>query len=363
MSEKNYKCINCGSDIAFIPDKDNWKCESCMSEFTLSELEDFFDVNDDKENEDPFSREGNLEMEEIVNEGDIDQDVLNSYNCQNCGGELVTDNETVATFCPYCKSSTIIKSKLKGKFRPGLLIPFKKTEDEAKEIYHNWVKKKIFTPKKFKSKKTIDEIKGLYAPYWLYDVDIDGNIRGDAQNVKTWTSGDYEYTQTDYYRVERGGRNAYEKVPADASLKLDDDLMERIEPFDYSDITNFNMAYMAGFFAENYDVSSEEALSVVKKKASEYFEERLRDTISRYDYVSITRRDFALNNIKYTYSMLPIYYVSNSFKDKQREFIINGQTGKISGNPPKSGLIIAGYAVLFYLASLLVLGLGGALIV
>lgn len=338
MSVKNYKCINCGSGINFEPRSGKWHCDSCGSEFTKQDLDAFYDnKNDGVPDYSEHRDDSNIDVAYSEN---VDTENLNTYNCSNCGGEIIADDETVATFCPYCKSSAILKSRLSGEFNPRYLIPFKYDEKSAKDLYSKWIKKKIYTPKSFKEKETIDEIKGLYAPYWLYDMDISGGFNGTGTMVSTWSDSEYNYTKTDYYSISRGGNNSYKRVPADAATKLDDNMMNNIEPYNYDEITDFAMPYMSGFFAERYDLDANVCADQAKSKARTYFESRLKGTVLGYSSFSIIHQSYAFDSIKSSYAMLPIYYLANYYKKDKREFIINGQTGKIYGNPPISPLLL-----------------------
>ncbi len=341
MSVKNYKCINCGSGIVFEPEKQLWVCDSCFSEFTKAELDSFYYNKDDLSGlKDKADRE-----EKAVDVADE----FSSYNCQNCGGEIVADDTIVATFCPYCKSSSIIKGKLKGEFAPEEIIPFHISLEKSKEIYKKYISNKIFTPKSFKTRKTIDEIRGIYAPFWLFDVEISGNLSGTGTKVTTWSDGNYRYTKTDYYRIKRGGRNLYKKVPVDSSIKMDDELMVSIEPYDYKEIKDFSMDYMSGFFAERFDVDSEKSRTVARKRASNFFESRLDSTISGYDSYKIDKKQFYYDDGRPINAMLPVYYIVNYDEGKKYDFMINGQTGKIYGNPPISKVRVGLYFIALFL--------------
>ncbi len=350
MNVKNYKCLNCGSDIVFNPETQNWLCDTCGSEFTKESLDASIYNKDDKE-----SKEVD---ENIVPEGFED---FSSYNCQNCGGEIVAEDSVVATFCPYCKSPSIIKSKLKGVFNPEVLIPFMITEEQSKKIYKNFISKKLYSPKAFKSKKTIDEIKGIYAPFWLFDIGISGGIVGRATKVKTWSDGDYEYTKTDYYSIERGGSNTYSKIPVDSSIKMDDDLMLNIEPYNYNDLRDFSMDYMSGFFAERYDVSSEESKKIAEERSASYFETRLCETVHGYTTFKVDSRKFNYEDKKCFNAMMPVYYILNYHRGGKYDFMINGQTGKIYGNPPIHPGKVAGFFSFVFVIALIVIVLGGSL--
>lgn len=312
---KGYRCTSCGGGLEFDPASQKWKCQYCLSEFSKNEIET------------------DTPIEESL-EKDISD--LDSYHCTSCGAELIADNTTSATFCLYCRSHSIIKSRFSGKFKPKSLIPFKITKDQAEELYKKWISKRIFAPKDFKRKEEIEKITGIYAPFWLFNCKSEGMIRGEGTRTRSWTSGNYQYTQTKYYHVMRGGHAKYHKVPVDASKKLDDKFMHMIEPYNYNDLTDFSMKYMSGFMAEKYDVEASEAEVVMKGRVEKYMEERLRETVDGYTSFSLHDKKVSLSDIHNEYSMLPIYLLNNKYKGKDHIFIVNGQTGKVVGDTPIS---------------------------
>lgn len=118
-------------------------------------------------------------------------------------------------------------------------------------------KGKKLLPKIFKKENHIDEIKGVYVPFWLFDADADADIRYKATRVRTWSDSDYDYTETSYYSIGRSGDIGFDRVPVDGSSKMPDDLMESIEPFKFEDAVDFKTAYLAGYLADKYDVTAE----------------------------------------------------------------------------------------------------------
>ncbi|HOM02030.1 MAG TPA: DNA helicase PriA [Acetivibrio sp.] len=311
-SVKEYKCPSCGAGLDFDPPSQKWKCHYCFNEYE----KDQFDASDN---------------EEFLNE---DMPELDSYICNSCGAELIADNTTSATFCVYCKSPAVIKSRFSGKFRPRNVIPFRLTKEQAKEIYQKWIKKRLFAPKEFKLKEEVDKITGIYAPFWLFDCKANGFISGEATKVHSWRQGDYQYTQTKYYSIVRRGHARYKRIPVDASKKMDDKYMHMIEPFDYSDLKDFSMKYMSGFMAEKYDVESNEAVNILKDRVRDYISDRLKGTVNGYSSCSINSRNVNISEINQCYSMLPVYLLVNKYKDKSHIFMINGQTGKVVGDTP-----------------------------
>jgi DNA-directed RNA polymerase subunit RPC12/RpoP len=340
-SVKGYKCPSCNAPLEFNPPTQNWKCHYCASEFTIDQID-------------------TVHREEAP---DSDMQELDSYKCGSCGAELIADATTSATFCLYCKSPTIIKTRFSGKFKPKSVIPFRLVHEQAKEIYKNWITKKILAPKEFKTKEEIDKVTGIYAPFWLFDCKASGMISGEATKVSTWRQGNYRYTNTKYFLVTRKGTAFYKRIPVDASKKLDDQFMFMAEPYDYSDIKEFSMKYMSGFMAERYDVESDQAKVTMISRANNYFEERLKSTVNGYSTFVQRDKNIDISNIEASYAMLPIYLLINKYNGKDHVFIINGQTGKVVGDTPISRLRQLAFAAIVFAVVWLICVFGGALLV
>lgn len=342
---KTYTCLSCKAPLSFNPGLQKWKCDYCFNAYTLEDLEAA-----------PSTTQTTEELH-------VEQPDLDSYNCQNCGAELIADQSTAATFCLYCKSPTIIKARFSGKFLPTQVIPFKITKKEAESIYKKWIKGCLFAPDLFKNKQTIEEITGIYAPFWMYDTLMSGSIEGEGLNVSHWTSGDYNYTLTKYYRVVREGQVGYDNVPVDASVKLDDTLMLKIEPFDYSEMVPFNMQYMSGFMAERYDVSDEDAHGFMMSRVNTYVSQKFKSTVKQYQVFNQTQQHFKPESIHSEYVLLPIYLLNNKFNGKDHLFVVNGQTGKVVGQTPISRAKQGLFATALFLGISLIGILGGAFFV
>lgn len=112
----------------------------------------------------------------------------------------------------------------------------------------------------FKDQNHIDEVKGIYVPFWLFDADAEADLRYRATRVQSWNDSSYHYTKTSYFAVMRSGTISFERVPVDGSSQMPDDLMESIEPFDFSQAVDFQTAYLAGYLADKYDVDAEQSM-------------------------------------------------------------------------------------------------------
>lgn len=338
-----YNCPNCNAGLEFNPEIQKWKCNYCFSEFNEDEV-------------DAITKENTSHTEEHI--GDLD-----SYTCTNCGAELIADDTTAATFCIYCRSHSIIKTRFFGKFAPKSVIPFKIGKEKAQEIYRAWIKKKKFAPKGFKEKKCIEKITGIYVPFWLFDNNVRGELSGKGTKVHSWSDGDYNYTKTKYYNIIRECTSKYNGIPVDGLKKLDDYLMEEIEPYNYGELTDFSIKYMSGFMVEKYNVDATEAKDVASKKVEKYLSSRLAETVSGYSTFNPNSNRVTITKTDYSYAMLPIYLLVNEYKGKKYEFIINGQTGKVIGEAPTDHGSQIKYASIIFIITWLIIVFGGAAIV
>ena len=252
---QEYKCPCCGGAIAFDSTLQKMKCPYCDTEFEMETLKDY---DAELQNE----RQDQMEWETAAGsdwqEGETDG--LRSYVCKSCGGEIVGDANTAATACPFCGNPVVMMGQFSGALKPDLVIPFKLDKKAAKAGLMKHLAGKRLLPKIFKEQNHIDEIKGIYVPFWLFDTDVDAQIRYRATRVRTWSDKDYNYTETSHFMAHRGGSIGFEHVPVDGSTKMADDLMESIEPYDFSEAVDFRTAYLAGYLADKYDVTAEASI-------------------------------------------------------------------------------------------------------
>lgn len=348
MEALDHKCPSCTATLPFDPTLQKWKCSYCGSEYTLEELEKYENAKnaDDSEKTNP-SNDVNLGEDST-----IDVDV---YECQSCGAKILTDENTTATFCVYCGNTAIIKNRLTGTLRPTKIIPFKNTKEEAIKTFVNYRKGKPFAPKDFSNKENIEKITGVYIPFWIYDCDVAASLEAVGKNIKTWTSGDYQYTKTDTYKVLREGNMNYEKVPTDASSKFDDDIMDSIEPFNYNDLADFSMSYLSGFLSEKYDVEKSEAFERAKTRVVNSTNEKLKETIIGYSTYSVVSSNMNINLKDSNYILLPVWMLNINYRGKVRKFAMNGQTGKMVGDIPIAPSKVISTSLVIFIVSFIIL--------
>lgn len=326
---QEYKCPCCGGAIAFDSESQKMKCPYCDTELEMEALADY-DRELKSERADDMSWETDAGNEWRNGE----TDGLRSYVCHSCGGEIVGDESTAATSCPFCGNHVVMMDQFSGSLKPDYVIPFQLDKNAAKIALKKHCTGKRLLPKVFKDENHIDEVKGVYVPFWLFDAEAEADIRYKATKVRTWSDSRYNYTETRYYAVCRGGSLDFENVPVDGSGKMSDELMESLEPFDFSKAVDFRTAYLAGYLADRYDVDEEQSAARANERIRKSTEEAVRATVQGYTTVTRETGSIRLNNGKVKYALFPVWLLSTTWKGETYLFAINGQSGKMVGNLP-----------------------------
>lgn len=326
---QEYKCPCCGGAISFDSSIQKMKCPYCDTEFEMDALKSY--------DEELKSEQSDNMTWDTTPGGEWDEGEANgirSYICKSCGGEIIGDENTAATSCPFCGNPVVMTGQLSGALKPDVVIPFKLDKKAAKEGLKKFISGKSLVPKIFKNQNHIDEIKGIYVPFWLFDANAQARIRYNATTIRTWSDSSYNYTETCYYMVHRAGKISFEHIPVDGSSKMADDLMESIEPFDYKQAVDFQTAYLAGYLADKYDVTAEQSIERANDRVKHSTEQAFASTVVGYTSVTPQSSSIQLENGKANYALYPVWLLNTSFNGEKYTFAMNGQTGKFVGDLP-----------------------------
>lgn len=326
-----YKCPCCGAGLVFSETVQKLTCNSCENTFDIEAVKQYNDAINQTDQSEFFWDECTFN-----NWSETDQERMRTFACPSCGGELTTDAHTTATFCPYCDNPAILPGRLSDGLRPDGVIPFKTTKDDAKQAFLNLCKCKPLLPKFFTQEQQIEKITGLYVPFWLYDCSCTDNGDFRATRVHSWMDAKYHYTRTDHYLLRRSVEAGFEGVPMDGSSKLDNAITESIEPFDFSQLVDFDMAYLSGFFSDKYDVDSSAGQERIRQRISTTMDSYLFQSCSGYTTVNPTARNLQVRHGKARYVLIPVWLLNTNYRGKTYTFAMNGQTGKMTGTFPIS---------------------------
>ena len=336
-----YKCPTCGGTLAFDSVSQKLKCPYCDSQFDIDQFETPEHAQGGDTGQQAAGTESqpgtggmNWNVEPGSEWAEGEQAGMNIYSCQSCGGEIVCEETTASATCPYCGSPVVMKSRLSGVLKPDCIIPFKLDKKAAKEALKKHVNSKKLVPALFKSENHINEIKGVYVPFWLFDASVAANITYRGEKTRHWSDSQYEYIEHNYYNIYRAGSVAFDNVPVDGSEKMPDDLMESIEPFDFRDAVDFKTAYLAGYMADKYDVDAQASIENANKRIIRSTEETFRETIQGYGMVTTESTYIDLQNGTAKYALYPVWLLNTKWQGNTYTFAMNGQSGKFVGDLP-----------------------------
>ena len=341
MANISYKCPTCGAEIFWSAEKGCFDCKYCGDSFTIEQMKEAGAIVDQEIDENKAEKHEEIVEGEYTesNDGTVGSDLV-KYTCSHCGAEIITDRSTAATICVYCGNAVIMSEQIIKGFAPDYVIPFKIQKDKVMDAFKKFSKKPL-TPNDFDCDKVLEKMQGVYIPFWLYSGKCNGVMSGEGINERSWTSGNYRYTEKKYYDVMRDGTVAFQKVPVDASSKTEDDAMDSIEPYDFKEMVDFTPAYLSGFLAERYDEDSAKCFPRAKERIENTTLDELIKSCS-YDRVEVKNYNHETVIDETKYAMLPTWLLYTTYKDKKYFFAMNGQTGKFIGNLPisKAKLII-----------------------
>ena len=331
-------------------------CSFCDSAFDMEELLTAEDIrNQQSEDASPSTLTSKPAWDVVSGGGEVaierEQEGLRAWTCPSCAGEIIGDANTLATRCPYCDNNAIIASQMEGDFHPDYVIPFRKTKEDAQTAYLQNAKKRLLLPKDYATQSRLEDITGMYVPFWLYSCKAHGSFQFEA----TTETDQGSRIKIDHYDVQRTGTLSFNNIPADASKSINDTYMEAIEPFDYSELKAFNTAYLSGHLADRYDVEHQENQARITQRlergAEEVFSEPVRE---HYDSCSTAASQVDITSQDVKQAMLPVWLLNARYEDRLYSFAMNGQTGEFIGELPVSRSRQIMFGLLFLLPCILV---------
>ncbi len=368
----NYQCPSCTGPLHFSSQTGKLECEYCGSSFTVEEIEAYYAAHDEQasqsfvaeQNKPPEASDvppeylgdvppeqaaatlSETEKEEYTHSqwdgstisadwGELGANVR-VYNCPSCGAELFCDVTTAASSCPYCGNPTIVPGQFHGTLKPDFVIPFKLDKDAAVSALKKHYSGRMFLPKTFTDSNHIKKLQGVYVPFWLFNADANAECYFEGLNSSTHREGDYRVTVTKHYDVRRFGTVRFVRVPTDASKKMPDDMMDSIEPFDYSELKPFSTAYLPGYLADISDVSVQESSPRADRRCTTSAVDVMRRDVTGYGEVRTRSTNVYINRGKAEYALLPVWILKTKWMNKDYLFAMNGQTGKLVGDLPVS---------------------------
>ncbi len=332
----NYQCPNCTGPLHFVGASGKLECDYCNSTYDVAEIEALYAEKNEQAAAATEAAESAWDTSDMSGDWGEEGANMKAYSCPSCGAQLICDETTAATSCPYCGNPTVVPGQFSGTLKPEFVIPFKLNKDDAVKALKNHYKGKHFLPKSFTTENHVQDIKGVYVPFWLFDGTAEGSAHYEATRSHIHRTRDEIITRTEHYDIFRSGSIAFEKVPVDASTKMPDDHMDSIEPYDYKELKPFSTAYLPGFLADRFDVTAEQSSQRADLRCENTLDAALRSTVKGYDSCVRMGGSTRLHRGKVHYALFPVWMLNTKWQGKDYLFAMNGQTGKLVGDLPMS---------------------------
>ncbi|MBO4915496.1 MAG: hypothetical protein J5449_09850 [Oscillospiraceae bacterium] len=326
----SFKCPCCTAALSFSGSTGELTCEYCGASFTVEQAK----AAQEAEKEDAASSDMTWSSTSPTLITD-ENGKVSGYRCSSCGAEMVADEKTAATECPYCGNNAIISQSFDGMYRPDLVVPFTVDRKKAQQALREFYRGKKLLPRSFTDGNRIENMTGLYVPFWLMSCHASGSVTFEGTKSKYWDDANFSYEKTDSYRVVRSGEMDFRHIPVDASTKMDNDTMDSLEPYDTSKGVAYDAAYFSGYLADRFDVTAQQAQPRASERVLSTFRDKM-DEAAREGYDTITQKSEAIriSGTKTEYAMLPVWMLSTKFEGKTYSFAMNGQTGQVAGSLP-----------------------------
>jgi LSD1 subclass zinc finger protein len=329
-----FGCTNCGADLSYSPGTTSLKCEYCGTENEIPQI--------DQEIEE-------LDFEQYLN-NKVNQEELVSetyVKCNSCGASSTLPENVTSSSCPYCSAALVIEQAEDEKIiQPKSLLPFKLSRDQSKIEVKTWIKKLWFAPNKLqKAVLNFEHFKGIYIPYWTFDIDTISDYTGQRGKYYYVKSGDKKTRKTKWYPASGNVKKFFDDILTPASKSLPERYIKRLEPWDLENLVPYDKSYLTGFVSEKYQVDLKDGFESAKAIADKEIRKLVRKDIGG-DTQRIQHVSTRYNDIKFKHLLLPVYVSSYKYNNKVYQFLVNARTGEIQGERPYSWVKIALFILL-----------------
>jgi DNA-directed RNA polymerase subunit RPC12/RpoP len=273
------------------------------------------------------------------------------FRCKNCGAEVAVDPDQRSYRCAFCDSTYVVEftPEQTGRQPPDFVIGFSITLPQAQESFRRWLgDNSWFRPRDLAAAQVVDKLRGVYLPFWAFSM--------LAQSRWAASIGEYWYRTETYTTTENGrtvthtrtvqetewwdlaGRHHgyYSGYLVSGSRGLPQRDAATIQPFHLAALKRYEPYFLAGWSSEEYSTAREQALQSCQQE----FQRREQAGVTGFlpgDTSARVQVQTEFSEIHSDLVLLPVYLLSYRYRDKVYRFLLNGQTGKASGEKPLSG--------------------------
>ena len=345
----NFTCKSCGAPLRYTPATASLQCEFCLNTEGIAYSNETIQEYDFKKA---------LRFLEHNKSQEINKEI----RCNKCAATFQLTPYSISSNCPYCNTPAI--TDFIQEITPQSLLPFELTQEKAREKFKLWIGSLWFAPNKLKDFVEGDEkLQGYYLPHWTYDSDTQTHYRGQKGVIyyvmverTVIVNGRQQRVQQREARINWTPisghvQHAFDDITIGASKTISHSILNSLTPWYTQNLIPFDERYLSGFEAEEYTIGLDNAFEYAKMKMNKIIEQDIRRDIGG-DQQRIDAMQTSYHNTTYKNVLFPIWTAQFKWKEKEYNYAINAQTGKIVGERPYSIVKIT-FLVIF---TLLILG-------
>ena len=327
ISESNsFVCPSCGGTLKFDAESQKLKCDHCGSTVDVAMSSDVTE----------------RDFEELSKDHEWQTDIK-VIRCEHCGAEVVLRKNEIATKCVFCGAPNVVDESEFHGVKPDSMIPFRFTQTEAIAKCMNWLKKRVFAPRKFKKSVDIESVKGTYYPIWTFDSTTETHYSGTLGKYYYVTvrrnNRTYRERRVRWFQVNGTDRQIFDDLLVSGSKRITNSELQKLGAFDQRAYVKYDDKILAGNFAVNYDVDPFSAFKEAEARMRAVIRNKIVQSYGA-DVVGNLQLNVRHLGKSFKYLMLPIYICTERYKKKVFRQYINGLIGKIYGKTPLSWLKI-----------------------
>jgi len=355
--EKSHRfpCPGCGAILVFEPGTTNLTCPYCGRSEAIPQSIEQVEERSYEEYLNP--RTGQM--------GEMAQNAI-EVQCNSCGATVTFTPPEVAGECSFCGAHIVAQPKSADPLvAPEAVLPFKVTSQQAADGIKKWTATRWFAPNALKKMAYHEGVGGVYLPFWTYDANTTSPYQGQRGEYyyveETYTETDSQGNQVTRTRQVRHTRwysasgvvaRWFDDVLIPATKAVPLPRLGALEPWDLSQLTAYDPAFLSGYKAQRYQVDLPQGFEQAKSIMARQIEQDIRRDIGGYEQ-RIDRYSTSYTAITFKHILLPVYLGAYRFKGKVYQVMLNAQTGEIQGERPYSVWKIT----LFILLMLAIIGI------
>lgn len=361
VSENKFPCPACGAEATWDPAKQALVCGYCGTVSPASPPADAPPLLGIPEHDLASALQS-------IPEGDRGWETARvEVLCQSCQAISVFEPSRVGQRCDFCGSSALVPhEQTQQPFRPESLLQFKISNTQVRDSIREWYGQRWFAPNALGTRAMTDQLHGVYLPYWTFD----------AQVHADWTAeSGYYYYETESYTDSQGRRQTrqvrkvrwqrssgslnhfFDDELVCASKGVDHTLAGEIEPFPTEELKPYRPDFLAGWIVERYQIdlvaAAQHSREVMSAKLNELCARKVPGDTHRNLQVSA---DWSGQTFKHI--LVPVWLLTYQFHGTTYHVVVNGYTGAIAGNYPKSfwKILFTVLGVLLFVLMVVLLG-------